>query len=106
MADNKYYLKFTRLAERDLDKIYSYISIKLFNDQAAMRLMDNIENAICRLKKFPFSCGISSDKALEKRGYRKLIIDDFIVFYKVNKADMKVTVMRILYGSRKYQDLL
>ena len=71
MADNKYYLKFTRLAERDLDEIYSYISIKLFNDQAAMRLMDNIENAINKLKKFPFSCSISSDKALKKRGYRK-----------------------------------
>lgn len=106
MADNKYNLKFTRLAERDLDEIYSYISIKLFNDKAAIKLMDNIENAINRLKEFPFSPPPTSDRALKKRGYRKLIIDNYIVFYQVDKTGMKVTIMRILYGARKYQDLL
>jgi toxin ParE1/3/4 len=106
MVDNKYFLKFTHLAEKDLDEIYSYISIKLFNDQAAVELMDRIENAIKQLKEFPFSSPIASDKTLKKRGYRKLIVDNYIAFYQVDKTEMKVTIMRILYGARKYQDLL
>ena len=106
MVNKKYLLKFTHLAERDLDEIYGYISIKLIAEQAAIELMARIENSINRLKEFPLSCNIVSDKTLGKQGYRKLIIDNYIVFYLVDKMDRKVTIMRILYGARRYQDLL
>ena len=106
MAGKKYILKFTRLAEIDLDEIYGYICIKLFNDQAAIELVGSIENAINRLKELPFSRSSTPDKTLGKKGYRKLIIGNYIVFYLVDNMDRKVTIMRILHGARKYQDLL
>lgn len=106
MANRNYLLKFTPAAERDLDEIYNYISTKLFAGIIAVKLMDKIENAIKRLKKFPFSCSMVSDKPLEIRGYRKLIVDNYIVFYLVNETDKQVVIMRILYGASKYQDIL
>ncbi len=106
MANSCYHLKFTLLAEEDLDEIYGYISTKLFAEMAAVNLMDKIENAINRLTRFPFSCSLVSDKLLKNKGYRKLIVDNYIVFYLVNEAEQQVIIMRVLYGASKYQDVL
>jgi len=106
MANKNYGLKFTSIAEEDLDEIYGYISTKLFAEMAAANLMDKIENAIKRLARFPFSCSLASDKLLKNKGYRKLIVDNYIVFYLLNEAEKQVIIMRVLYGASKYQDVL
>lgn len=71
-----------------------------------MNLMDKIENAIKRLTRFPFSCNLVSDGFLKNKGYRKLIIDNYIVFYLVSEIEKQVIIMRILYGAIKYQNVL
>jgi len=43
---------------------------------------------------------------LKDKGYRKLIIDNYKVFYVVNEKVQQVVVMRVLYGRKKYQDLI
>jgi toxin ParE1/3/4 len=106
MPDNNYGLKFTPKAEEDLDEIYSYISTKLVAEIAAENLMDKIEGAVMRLKEFPFSCCHVLDEPLKRRGYRKLIIDSYIVFYLLNEEEKQVVIMRILYGASKYQSYL
>jgi len=106
MVQNKYSLKFTPKAENDLDEIYNYISNKLFANEAADNLTDKIENSIIRLSKFPFSCGYVLNKPLRNRGYHKLIIDNYIVFYLINEIKKQVIIMRILYGASNYQNIL
>lgn len=59
-----------------------------------------------RLKDFPYSCSFVLDEPLKNRGYRKLIVDNYIVFYLVNEMEKQVVVMRILYGAQNYQNLL
>ncbi len=106
MPNSKYKLKFTPKAEEDLDEIYNYITTKLFAETAAESLMDKIENAFMRLEKYPFSCSFVFDKPLKSRGYRKLIIDNYIAFYLVNESEKQVIIMRILYGVSDYQTFL
>jgi toxin ParE1/3/4 len=106
MPNNNYSLKFTPKAEEDLDEIYSYISTKLFAEIAALNLMDKIENAVMRLAEFPFSCSFVLDEPLKSRGYHKLIVESYIVFYLVNEVEKQVVIMRILYGASKYQNIL
>lgn len=106
MSNNTYSLKFTPKAQDDLDEIYIYISSKLFTEIAAEKLLDNIENSIMRLAQFPFSCGFVVDEPLKRRGYRKLIVDNYIVFYLVNEEEKQVIIMRILYGASNYQSIL
>ena len=65
-----------------------------------------IETSIMRLKDFPFSCNYVADEFLKNNRYRKLIIDNYIVFYLVNEEEQQVIVMRVLYGRQKYQELL
>lgn len=106
MPNNHYSLKFTPKAEEDLDEIFSYISAKLHADIAAEDLMDKIESAVMQLKEWPFSGSYVLDELLKGRGYRKLIVDNHMVFYLVNEEKKQVVVMRILYGASKYQNFL
>ena len=59
-----------------------------------------------RLKEFPFSCNYVADEYLKSKGYRKLIIDNYIVFYLVEEENKQVIIMRVLYGKQKYENLL
>jgi len=106
MPNSNYTLKFTPKAEEDLDEIYDYIAIKLFAETAAESLMDKIENAFMRLEEYPFSCSFVFDEPLKSRGYRKLIVDNYIAFYIVNKSEKQVIIMRVLYGASDYKNIL
>lgn len=106
MPENSYSLKFTPKASEDLEQIYSYISRKLFAEIAAGNLLEKIESSIMRLKYYPYSGSFVLDEPLKSRGYRKLIVDNYLVFYLVNEPEKQVVIMRILYGAQNYQDIL
>lgn len=106
MVKSKYSLKMTPKAAEDLDGIYSYISKELYAERAADNLLDRIETGIMRLKEFPFSCNYVADEFLKSKGYRKLIIDNYIAFYLINEEEKEVVIMRVLYGRQKYESLL
>lgn len=106
MASDVFNLKFTQKASEDLEQIYSYIAQKLFAEKEADRLFEKIEYSIMRLKEFPFSCSLVLDTVLKNKGYRKLIVNNYIVFYVVNEEDKLVIIIRILYGAQNYNDIL
>lgn len=106
MSKNNYSLKFTPKASADLDKIYYYISEEPYAEKSAIDILERIETSIMRLRDFPFSCNYVADEFLKDKGYRKLIIDNYIAFYIVNEKEQQVIIMRILYGRQKYQELL
>ncbi len=85
MSENNFNLKFTKKASEDLEEIYIYISNKLFAETAAANLLEKIENSIMGLKRFPYSCSYVLDEPLKARGYRKLIVANYIIFYLVNE---------------------
>ena len=106
MSESSFHLKFTTIANDDLEQIYCYISGKLFAEIAADNLLEKIESSIMKLKEFPFSCSYVLDESLKNKGYRKLIVDNYIVFYLVNEMEKQVVIMRILYGAQNYQNIL
>lgn len=106
MGENSYDLRLTPKASDDLDEIYEYIPNNLHNLKAAVRLMSEMETNLLRLKDFPLSGSLRNDEFLRKKGYRKLIVENYIVFYLVNESEKQVVVMRVLYGSRKYENLI
>ena len=101
--ENKYKLKITLSAEIDLDEIYNYISNSLFAPMAAQKLMDNIEDAIEKLCYFPYKHELSRNNLLSQKGYRKLVIDKYIVLYLVNERSKTIIVARVFYGGMDYE---
>ncbi|MCE7792840.1 type II toxin-antitoxin system RelE/ParE family toxin [Salipaludibacillus sp. CUR1] len=106
MEKNNFKVKMTAIAEEDLEHIYNYLTHELYNQSAAIKLMNKIEKNIIRLKHLPFSCPLPEDEFLRKKGYRKLIIDNYIAFYLIDDLEQEVIIMRVLYGKQKFQRLL
>lgn len=106
MATEEYTLRFMPIAADDLDSIYDYISNRLSAQQAAHNLMKKMEECYMHLKTMPHMGTKCLDEYLNKKGYRKLIVDNFITLYKVDDEKKIVTVMRVIYGRRQYEKLL
>ena len=45
-------------------------------------------------------------KACGKKGYRKLIVENYVGAYLLNEQTKEVVVMRFFYGARDYKRLL
>jgi len=90
------------IAREDIAEIYYYIALD--NPDAALQVTDNIMDKIDNLGQFPNSYPLVSDGALAQKGYRMLVIDSYIAFFKVFEAD--VLVYRVLHGRRDYPQLL
>ncbi len=101
-----YQIRYTPLAYEDLDSIDSYIAKTLANPSAADRLMEKMERSINQLKDLPYIGSEVADAYLAAKGYRKLVVDNYIVFHLVSEKERTVIVMRVLHGAREYQNLL
>jgi toxin ParE1/3/4 len=106
MAENKYSVEFTVKAVADLEQLHLYIANELFNSIAAQRLMDKFEKQIMVLRSFPLSSNLLQDTFLQKKGYRKLVVENYLVFYLVDEISNKVRIMRVLYGAQQYERYL
>ena len=58
------------------------------------------------LEELPFRNALVLDERLAYQGIRRILIDNYIVFYVVNDEKKIVTVVRILYNRRDWINLL
>ena len=47
-----------------------------------------------------------SDERLSLNGIRRLLVDNYIIFFTINEFDKVVTIVRILYSRRDWIDLI
>lgn len=100
----KYRIEYLPAAIKDLHAIFDYISGELSAPQAAIRLLDKIDQSVSRLSTFPYSCEKAKDVFLSKKGYRLLVVDNYIVFYIV--INDTVRIRRVLYKKSSYEQIL
>ena len=103
---SKYNIKITKPAENDLFEIGRYISNELLEPDRAVKVVDKIANSIFKLENMPLRHAIVADDKLASKGIRKFVIDNYIVFYIVNKDNKQVTIIRILYKRRYWLNIL
>ncbi|MDF2821365.1 MAG: hypothetical protein K0R15_1806 [Clostridiales bacterium] len=102
----KYKILRTDKAEEQLRALIFYIADDSDNIEVALRYLDKIETAINRLQEFPESGNIPRYSILKKQGYRILIVERHLVFYKINEVDKTVTIYSIVDGRREYYNLI
>ncbi len=101
-----YRINVAALAHHDLDQIVSYIAINLTSPIAATNLIDEIEKCYDHLRRNPYMYAKCQDVRLEKEGYRKISIKNYILVYKVSEETKTVNIMRIFYGAQDYLNLI
>ncbi|MCP4162401.1 MAG: type II toxin-antitoxin system RelE/ParE family toxin [Deltaproteobacteria bacterium] len=102
----KYFVDVTDAAQSDLKEIVSYISIELKNPTSAKRLLAKFKDNILSLEEMPKRQNLVKDEVLSSRGIRRLLIDNYMIFYVVDDSKNKVTVIRILYARRDWESLI
>ena len=101
-----YKIKSTQLAQQDLDSILAYIAKDLENPIAASRLLDEVDACYAHLENMPLMYEQCQDPQLRMLGYRKAIIQNYVMIYRVDKTIRTVYILRFFYGRRDYERLI
>ncbi len=96
----------TDKAEDQLRDIIYYIADDSGSIDTALKYLDKIEESINRLKEFPNSGSMPRYSVLNKQGYRVVIVEKHLIFYKVSEKNKTVMVYAIVDGRREYQNLI
>lgn len=98
----KYRVDVTEPAEKDLLDIVRYITSQLSASISALHMMELFEEALMSLSGFPQRCPLIADERLSQMGYRKLIVNNYVVFFSIDEKNKVVDVERILFRRRDW----
>lgn len=96
----------TEKFEEQLRAIVFYIADDSGSVDIAIGYLDKIENSILSLEEFPTSGSIPRYSVLRKQGYRALIVERYLVFYKMHAEQKTVILYAIVDGRREYKNLI
>lgn len=101
-----YNLEFLPIARQDMSEIAKYINRVLCNPIAAMNTIRRMVAAAEDLQAQPYACPVYYPPRELPFEYRKLIVGNYIMFYRVDERQRLITVVRVIYAKRDYGSLL
>ena len=99
-----YNIEYSKESKEDLIRIKQYIKYNLQEPETANKLISKIRKSIKTLKDNPNIYTIIDDDVIRKLEIRKLIVDNYIVFYRIKNDN--IAIVRIVYGRRNWINLL
>ena len=102
----KYNIIRTDKADEQLREIIFYIADDSGSIDIALDYLDKIEKAISSLEEFPMSGSMPRYSILKKQGFRVLVVEKHLIFYKVYEDKKEVVIYAVVDGSREYRNLI
>lgn len=102
----KYNIVRTDKADEQLREIIFYIADDSGSIDIALNYLDKIEKAINRLEDFPMSGSVPRYSILRKQGYRVLIVERHLIFYKIDEDKKEIIIYAIVDSRREYRNLI
>lgn len=96
----------TKQADSDLRGIYEYIAFELLSPDYAAGQLDRLEENIIALETFPEKHRAYEKEPWRSRGLRIMPVDNYLVFYILDKEAGKVTVIRVMFEGRDIDNQL
>ena len=96
----KYEVMLYPKAYRDIDEIYAYIALEKLASENAKGQTDRIWDAIDSLETFPQS---HQDRLVGRyagKGYKQLLIDNYVAIFKIDEKKKIVYVVTVQYQGR------
>lgn len=97
---DKYKVKVNPRAIRELDNIYGYIANEKLDSENAKGQVDRIKKAVLSLNTFPQSHQERNEGRYVGKGYRQLLIDNYIAIFRIDEPHKTVYVVTIQYQGR------
>ena len=92
--------------QRDLNAVVAYIALSLENKVAATSLLDAVEKSYDGIERMPLMYEACRDPHLKELGYRRAVIQNYIMLYKVDSEAETVYVMRLFHGRQDYEKMI
>ena len=102
---DEYTIEFLPAALNDMTEIISSF-VMLGSKQGAVRIKEKMEKAAEQIHSFPYSGMSVPDFKLSKLGFRMIVIEKYLMFYKVFEKEKKIVFYHVLNGKINYPTLL
>lgn len=102
----KYRILRTDKANDQLYSLIQYIADDSGDIEIALSYLDRLEKAIMHLKEFPYVGVEPRYSILRKQGYRVLIVEKQLVFYKVDEDSQFITIHAVVDSRMEYKNLV
>lgn len=106
MSGNKYSVSLSLEAKEDIRSIAAHITYTLKNKISARNQTRRIRNEIRELNQFPERYGFVEWEPWHSMDVHKMPVDNFVVYYLVDKDTKSVLVIRIFYGGRDVEGII
>ena len=103
---SKWLINYTKNAYSELDAIYKYIAEDLNVPNTASKQIKRITSAIDSLEEMPLRNPLYDKEPWHSLGLRKMLVDNYIVFYFPNETNNEIVIMHIFYSGRNILDIL
>jgi plasmid stabilization system protein ParE len=97
---DKYRIKLNKRAFKDIDSIFEYIALEKLSPENAKGQTDRIWNALKVLDTFPQSHQERNEGRYAGKGYRQLIIDNYIAIFRIDESTKTVYIVTVQYQGR------
>lgn len=101
-----YEVNLTKSALSDIQSAVLYISATLCNEQAAIKLLDDIDKRVSALSETPYINPLVKDSFLAANGIRFQMIGNYMAFYVIHEEEKTVSVIRVQHSRRDWISLL
>ena len=103
---SKYKVLLTPEFQQEIRDIHSYIANTLLVPETAAKQVVRIMDIVKSLDEMPERYSLYEKEPWRSRGLRKVVIDNYVVFYYVNKKVNEVAVFHVFYGGRNIEDII
>ena len=105
MTSNEYSIGYRPEAIEDIRIILANYKL-LSGVQSSNRMMKKLRNAIDQLSTLPYIGMIYPDPELAGIELRRLVVEKYLVFYRVFEAEKRVEIYRVINGTTNFIQLL
>lgn len=98
--DKIYTVRITSQAENQMQEIIHYIAYDLKAPDAALHLLDALEDSFASLAQFPQRVVLVEDEPWHTNGIHRLPVKNFLVYFWIDEDNMRVQVTAVIYGKR------
>lgn len=93
-------------AHEDVNDIVRHIVHELKSPQAASNFLNDVEAGYKHIRQNPQIYSFCNDKRLELLEYRKSVIKNYLILYRIDEKSEVMYIVRFVYGGRNYPEML
>ena len=106
MMGNKYDVKMTPQALRQMQETKQYIRVTLQAPNSAQKWLEQMKKEISTLSSMPARIPLVEDEPWHTQGIHKMAVRNHLVYFWIDDDNFRVWVIAVIYGKRDQREQL